>query len=87
MACQHVFGYSISGGEGIHCMFIFTFLGSCFLKGSSNIVLSNIIFKQIWLIDGTLTGTITLGQSGHGNNGNEGVLQISKTGASPSNAV
>ena len=41
-------------------------------------------------IDGILTGTITLGQSGPGSNGNEGTLyflQSSGTGASPSNAV
>ena len=30
--------------------------------------------SSIWPIDGTLTGTTTLGQSGSGNNGNKGVL-------------
>ena len=41
---------------------------------------------SIWLIDGTLTGTTTLGQSGPGNNGNKGVLHIlqsSRTEVSP----
>ena len=34
-------------------------------------------FKSfIWLIDGTLTGTITPGQCGPGNNGNERLLHI-----------
>ena len=40
--------------------------------------------------DGTLTGTITPGQSGPGSNSNEKVLYIlqsSKTGASPPDAV
>ena len=43
-----------------------------------------IIFKEIYL---TLTGTITLGQSGHGSNGNEGVVHtthIFRSGTSPS---
>ena len=38
----------------------------------------------------TLTGTTTLGQSGPGSNGNEGVLRIpqsSRTGASPSHGL
>ena len=46
-----------------------------------------ISFKQIYL---TLTDTITPGQSEPRSNGNEGIqhtTQISKTGASPSNAV
>ena len=41
----------------------------------------------IWPIDRTLSGATTLGQSGPGSNGNDGVLhipQISKAGASPS---
>ena len=41
-------------------------------------------------MDGTLTCTTTLGLSGSGSNGNEGVLhtpQISRTGASSSDAV
>ena len=45
---------------------------------------------SISLIDRTLTGTITLGLSGPGSNGNEKVLytlQISRTGDSPSDAV
>ena len=54
------------------------FLCSCFLK---------VFFASywIWIIDGTLTGIITPGQSGPSNNSNEGVLhspQISRTGAS-----
>ena len=32
-------------------------------------------------MDGTLTNTITLGQSGPESNGNEGILQISRIGA------
>ena len=42
---------------------------------------------SIWPINGTLTGTITQGQSGPGNNGNESILcifQSSGTRASPS---
>ena len=42
------------------------------------------------LMDGTLTGTTTLGQSGSGTNGNEEIfhsLQISRTEASPSDTV
>ena len=31
--------------------------------------------RSIWPIDGTLTGITTLGQSGPGSNGNEGVLK------------
>ena len=41
-------------------------------------------------IDRTLSGATTLGQSGPGNNGNDGVLhipQISKAGTSPSNGL
>ena len=33
--------------------------------------------KQFWLIDGTLSGITTLGQSGPGSNANEEVLYIS----------
>ena len=47
-------------------------------------------FKQISLTDGTRIGTTTPGWSGLGNNGNEWVphtLQISRTGATPSNIV
>ena len=32
--------------------------------------------SSIWLIDGTLTGTTILGQSGPGTNDNKGVLHI-----------
>ena len=42
--------------------------------------------RLIWLIAGTLTGTITPGQNGHKNNGNGGVYhnpQNSRTGTSP----
>ena len=35
--------------------------------------------STIWPIDGTLTGTTTLGQSGHESNGNEGVHHIPQT--------
>ena len=45
---------------------------------------------SIWPIDRTLSGPTTLGQSGPGNNGNEGVLhipQIFKAGALPSNCL
>ena len=44
----------------------------------------------IWSIVGTLIGTTTLGHSGLGSNGNEGVLHISKSsrpGASPSDGL
>ena len=46
--------------------------------------------RSIWLIDGTLTGTITPGQSGHGSNDNEEVLhtcQNSRNGTSLSDAI
>ena len=36
----------------------------------------NTQFSSIWAIDRTLSGAITLGQSGPGSNGNEGVLCI-----------
>ena len=42
--------------------------------------------SSIWPIDETLTGTTTTSQSGHGNNGNEGILHIlqsSRIWASP----
>ena len=42
---------------------------------------------SLWPIDRTLSSATTSGQSGPGNNGNEGVLyipQISKSGALPS---
>ena len=34
------------------------------------------LFSSIWPKDRTLLGATTLGQSGHGSNGNEGVLRI-----------
>ena len=46
--------------------------------------------RSIWSIEGILTGTTTLGQSGSGSNDNEGVLhtpQISRIGTSPSDTV
>ena len=46
--------------------------------------------KSIQPIDGTLTDTSTPDQNGPGNNGNEEVLhitQVSRTGASSSDAV
>ena len=46
--------------------------------------------RSIWPTDGILAGTTTLNQSWLGSNGNEGVLytlQISRTGASLSDAV
>ena len=46
--------------------------------------------SSIWTIDGTQTGTTTLGQSGLGSNGYEGVIhtpQSSRTGVSPSLTV
>ena len=49
-----------------------------------------IIFKHIWHVDETLKGTTTLSLSGPGSNGNKGVfltLQISRTGASSSDAI
>ena len=48
----------------------------------------NTHFSSIWPIDRTLSGATTLGQSGPGSDGNEGVLHIPQssniTGASPS---
>ena len=47
-----------------------------------------ILNRSTWPIDRTLTSTITPGQSEPGSNGNKGVfntLQVSRTGASPSN--
>ena len=48
-------------------------------------------FSSIWFIDRTLSGATTLGQSGPGSNGNEGVLRISQsssiTGTSPSDCL
>ena len=47
--------------------------------------------SSIWPIDGTLSGAITLGQSGPGSNGNKGVLHIpqssSITRVSPSDCL
>ena len=46
--------------------------------------------SSIWPIDGTVTGTTTLGQSGPGSNSNEGVFHIpqsSKMGTSPLDAL
>ena len=48
------------------------------------------IVSSIWPIDRTLSSATISGQSGFGNNGNEGVLhipQISKTGASSSEGL
>ena len=48
------------------------------------------LHSYIWLIDETLTDTVTPGQSEPGNNGNGGVLdtpQISRTEAFLSDAV
>ena len=50
-----------------------------------SIIVNNLIF-----LDGTLTGTITLGEDGPGSDGNEGVLHIlqnSRTEASPSDGL
>ena len=48
-------------------------------------------FSSIWSIDRTLSGATTLGQSGPGSNGNEGVLRIpqsySLTGTSSSDCL
>ena len=48
-------------------------------------------FSSFGLIDRTLSGATTPGQSGHGSDGNEGVLRIplssSITGASPSDCL
>ena len=48
-------------------------------------------FSSIWLIDRTLSGATTLGQSGPGSDGNEGILHIpqsfSITGVSPSDCL
>ena len=38
-----------------------------------------ILNRSVWPIDRTQTGTTTPGQSGSGNNGNEGVLHILQT--------
>ena len=48
-------------------------------------------FGSIWLIDRALSGITTLGQSGTGSDGNEGVLRIpqssSITGISPADCL
>ena len=43
--------------------------------------------KSIWIIDGTQTGTTTLGQSEPGSNGNKEYSTLPRTVASPSDAV
>ena len=64
-----------------------------FLKGAifcTRSDLIQIIFKQIRLVHGILKDTTTPGQSEPESNGNEGVLytlQVSRTGASPLDAV
>ena len=74
----------------VHCTFIFTFFLLLFLKSFLLFTHSPIAFKcflnrSIWLIDGTLVGTTTPGQTEPGSNSNP--LQISRTGALPSYAV
>ena len=80
--------YDYSLGNHVNCTFIFTFL-LLFLKiyfcTSSNQI--QIILKCIIV---TLTSTTTPGKSEPGSNGNEEVLHsslISRTGASPSDAI
>ena len=67
---------------------------SCFLKVwwdyFLHTVQSNANIFSIRLLDGKLTGTTTLGQSGPGGNGNEDVLLTSQsfiTGTLPSDVV
>ena len=53
-------------------------------------ILIDVLHISLWLIDGILTSTTTLGQNECGSNCNEGVLytlKIFKTGVSPFNAV
>ena len=49
------------------------------------------LFTSFWLIDQTLLGATSLGQSWSGTNGNKGVLHITQsssiTGASPSDCL
>ena len=59
---------------------------------NSNNLTSVICLHTVFIlpVDRTLSGATTLGQSRPGSNGNEGALhtpQISKAGASPSDAV
>ena len=76
----HVYIFVLSFLKG----FLFFFLHGV-LSNTNNF--SN---ESFWLIDKTLTGTITLGQSGNGSTGNDKVfhtLQISRTGGSLSDTV
>ena len=55
----------------------------------SSIPVENELFsnRSILPINGTLTDTTTPGQSGSRGNGNEGVQQVSRTGASLTDTV
>ena len=62
-------------------------LETVFIK---HLYLHFLLNKSIWLRNGILTSITTIGQSGPGSNGNKQVLytpQISRTGASPEDAV
>ena len=63
-------------GNHIHHIFIFTFVVLLFLKLFDFFAQAPIEYK--WFSNGamdkTLTSTTTMGQSGHGSNGNEDVL-------------
>ena len=94
--CQIVWGNFMLRKEWhslpIHIYILVLLLPNIFLAFWHIVVISSIpiLNESIWAIDGTLTGTTTLGYCGPGSNGNEGVLnttQISRTGALPSDAV
>ena len=83
----HVYITSQCPHSGCHQLIYTTYLYRCILQSqclySCNIQLCqqsicNNLFanSSIWPIDRTLTGTTTPGQSGLGNDGNEGVLNI-----------
>ena len=55
-------------------MYVYIFLFSCFLRGffsCGSIKYEQFSNKSIWSIDGTLTGTTSLGQNKPGSNSNE----------------
>ena len=71
-------------------MFCFKLFGQTVLIRTVQFILST-QFSSIWPIDRTLSGATTPSQSGHGSDGNEGVLCIlqssSITGTSPSDCL
>ena len=62
-------------------------LSITFLNEPELFVCKKELVCSIWHIDRTLSGAITLGQSGPRTNSNEGLLQIFKAGASQSDGL